>query len=215
MKTQGLLVGMGLFLLGVSSNADALVLCKNASGAVFVTDECKGGAVQINPSDVGLVGPQGPQGPAGLAGPVGPAGPQGPMGLPGLPGTQGPAGPVGPAGPQGPQGPAGGVTGYQVVVSTSTVSDGWNRRHAAFCTDGRRVLGGGAQVTLDGAFPSISGDEDDIAIAATRPLFGNPEASPPFNNDGWWVNAVVVGQTEPTFSHWKLNVWAICAAVEP
>jgi len=73
MVRRVLLPVMVMLLFGISSYAEALVLCMNPSGSVFASDQCKGGAIQINPSAVGLVGPAGPRGPAGPAGPIGPS----------------------------------------------------------------------------------------------------------------------------------------------
>jgi hypothetical protein len=94
----------------------------------------------------------------------------------------------------------------------SSASDGFNKFQNAFCTDGRRVLGGGADITID---TGISGDADNIAIVASRPRFGDPDSSPPFDNDGWFVRAAAVNQPTPIFSHWTLTVWVICATAGP
>jgi hypothetical protein len=110
MTQKVLLPMMVLLLVGVSSYADALVLCANPSGSVVALDQCKPGMTQIDPVVLGLQGPTGPQGPAGPTGPPGPAGPTGAQGPAGPTGAQGPAGPTGaqgPAGPTGAQGPAG------------------------------------------------------------------------------------------------------------
>ena len=90
--------GLVVLLLTVSAAADALVLCTNASGLVFVLPRCTGGFTVVNPAAVGLVGPQGPAGPQGPTGPQGPAGPVGPIGPAGAMGATGPAGAQGPAG---------------------------------------------------------------------------------------------------------------------
>ena len=90
--------GLVASLLMLSAGADALVLCVNASGSVFVQLQCASGFTLLNPAAVGLVGPQGPAGPAGPTGPQGPAGPAGPTG---------PVGPTGATGSTGSQGPAG------------------------------------------------------------------------------------------------------------
>ncbi len=79
-------------LVGICAHAEALVLCVNPSGSVFASEQCKGGAIQLNPVAVGLQGPAGPAGPAGPTGPTG---------------ATGPAGPTGPTGATGPAGPAG------------------------------------------------------------------------------------------------------------
>lgn len=98
-----------LLLLGSSQQAAGAVLCMNSSGSVFVSDQCKGGAVPVDPgSVVGLQGPPGPTGPTGPAGPAGQAGPTGPVGPAGPTGATGATGAAGPAGPTGPAGLPGG-----------------------------------------------------------------------------------------------------------
>ena len=59
-------------LFGMSSYAEALVLCVNPSGSVTVSDQCKGNSIQITPGMVaGLQGPAGPAGPVGATGSTG------------------------------------------------------------------------------------------------------------------------------------------------
>src|SRR5262245_23132249 len=95
-----LLVLAGL-LVGISSHAEALVLCANPSGSVFVRAVCQAGEKKVDPvalglqgpkGDTGATGPAGPAGPAGPSGPTGPAGPTGPQGIQGIQGVPGPAG---------------------------------------------------------------------------------------------------------------------------
>src|SRR5262249_24681971 len=109
-----------MFLTGITSYAHALTLCVNSSGSVFASDQCKGGAIPLDPGPAGLVGPPGPQGPSGPAGPVGPVGPQGPAG------PQGVAGPAGPEGPQGPTGPAGPCSNalFAIVLANGNLAVG-------------------------------------------------------------------------------------------
>lgn len=95
---RALFLGTVVLLVGMASYAEALVLCVNPSGSVFVSSACKGSQVQLDPAAVGLVGPPGPQGPQGIQGPAGPTG------------ATGATGPAGPAGPQGPQGDDGGLS---------------------------------------------------------------------------------------------------------
>jgi hypothetical protein len=87
-------------LVGMSSFADALVLCAKSNGDVSAQAQCKGNATQLDPTALGFVGPAGPQEPAGPAGPAGAAGPTGAVG------ATGPAGPVGLTGATGAAGPA-------------------------------------------------------------------------------------------------------------
>jgi hypothetical protein len=110
---------VAMVLLCGSTSSEALVLCGNASGSVFVGAVCKAGMTRIDPAAVGLVGPAGPQGPAGPAGPQGPAGPAGSQG------AQGPAGPQGAQGPAGPQGPAGqpGLSAAGFAIAGHVIGD--------------------------------------------------------------------------------------------
>jgi len=88
--------------------------------------------------DIQLIpGPAGPQGSAGAQGPEGPAGPQGQQGLPGEPGL------MGPQGPEGPAGSSGGFSDYEVIHDSKDVSvnPGANVFAAAYCSDGKNVLG--------------------------------------------------------------------------
>ena len=71
LRIFGLLV---LLLVGISSRADAAVLCANASGMVFVREACGRNETRLDPVALGLVGPQGPTGPKGPQGEQGPAG---------------------------------------------------------------------------------------------------------------------------------------------
>jgi hypothetical protein len=92
MMIRRLLVAAVVMLVSViSTHPDALVLCMNASGSLFASDQCKGGTVAIDPTTVGLVGPPGPAGPPGPQGQAGPAGPTGSQGLSGPPGPRGPS----------------------------------------------------------------------------------------------------------------------------
>ena len=67
-----------------------------------------------------------------------------------------PAGPPGPQGPQGPQGPAGpngrpGISGLQRVDAQTSASSANSKSAVVTCAGGKRVVGGGARVTGDGA----------------------------------------------------------------
>jgi len=81
--------------------------------------------------------------------------------LQGTPGPEGPAGPTGPTGPQGPKGDTGatgatgapGVSGYQVVTTVRVLPPLTTVRDTANCPAGKRVFGGGAQVSGEGAGP--------------------------------------------------------------
>src|SRR5262245_39640286 len=85
-------------LVAISSYAEALVLCRNPSGLVFVRTACNASETKLDPVALGLQGPKGDKGdtgPTGPAGPAGPTGPQGPQGIQGIQGVQGPPGPAG------------------------------------------------------------------------------------------------------------------------
>jgi hypothetical protein len=88
-----------------SSSADALVLCKKASGLVRVRETCRKRETQImDLTQFGaqsLQGERGPVGPKGEPGEPGPPGEQGPRGDRGDQGLQGPQGEQGPVGPPG------------------------------------------------------------------------------------------------------------------
>jgi hypothetical protein len=106
---------MAVWLIGVSSYADALVLCANPSDSVFVRAVCKGNERTLDPVALGLVGPAGPAGPAGPTGPTGPTGSTGPAG---------PAGATGPAGIAGPPGPAGVSSAFFRGADSGTLQEG-------------------------------------------------------------------------------------------
>lgn len=151
---------------------------------------------------LGAVGPQGPEGPAGPAGPAGPegpagpagsAGPQGPQGAQGLPG---PMGPIGPQGPEGPQGPPGGMSGYEVVslLNSVQITMGPNSTFSftAFCTNGKKVLGGGC-----------AGGDRLVNLFRTTPV----------GTGGWdcaWHNA---SDADVQFDPNRIGAKAICATV--
>jgi hypothetical protein len=150
-----LLPAIVLLLLGVTTYADALVLCTNPSGSVFASDECKGNATPVNPSSVGLQGPPGPAGPAGPGGPTGATGPAGPRG------ATGPAGPAGPTGATGPAGPAG--PGFTTIYRRDSAIDAVPPFHGdslvASCDGADPVVGGGyntdfvVDITVHSSYP--------------------------------------------------------------
>jgi hypothetical protein len=106
-----------------------------------------------------------------------------------------PAGPTGARGPQGPAGPAGpaGVSALQrvdVVTPTSSVN---SKTISAVCPAGKRVIGGGARVTGNGAF-KVSINEAYPDSDATK-----------FNG--------VAREVDATALTWALQVYAMCANV--
>ena len=96
----------------------------------------------------GLPGTQGPAGPAGAPGLQGPAGSQGPAGAPGPAGAQGPGGPPGLQGPQG----APGFSGYNQVLNTGVLDNGFDQiTVVATCTGFQVVVGGGCDALFGSA----------------------------------------------------------------
>jgi hypothetical protein len=105
-------------------------------------------------------------------------------------GPPGPPGPPGAAGPTGPAGPVGGV-----LVSTDTAADSSSPKSTqALCPAGKRVLGGGTELSTNAA-------GGPIAVQDSHPLT---------NAGGWYASAAEVGSFTQS---WALRVWAVCAAV--
>ncbi len=90
-----------LVLIGGASIADALVMCTNPSGSVFVRATCRAGETRADSVALGLQGPKGDkgdpgiQGIQGVPGPAGTTGIQGAQGIQGIQGIQGVPGPGG------------------------------------------------------------------------------------------------------------------------
>ncbi len=105
----------------------------------------------------------------------------------------GPAGPPGPAGPRGLPGPRGapGVSGLERVDASTSSSSTTSKSVVVTCPSGKRVVGGGAQATGNGANKvSINQNFPDSA--------GNK----------WNAQAVeVVSTGQP----WQLQAFALCA----
>jgi len=164
---------------------------------------------------IGETGPQGPEGAQGLTGPTGPAGPrgyQGPEGEYGYPGDQGPQGLQGEKGDTGPQGPRGyngaqgpqgakGVQGPQGLQGPKGLSQ-WERKvdnescaaysncnERVYCSDGKKVLGGGIWV---------SGSHSDVKVR---------ESYPGANGNNWY-GAIYNGKLSSSVD-WQVIV--ICA----
>lgn len=102
----------------------------------------------------------GPQGATGAQGPTGAQGDQGIQGEQGEIGPEGPQGEVGPAGPQGlqgdrgPQGAPGGLTGFEKVTKIFgpyTDKAGIQLTAETVCPSGKRAIGGGYLITVDGS----------------------------------------------------------------
>ena len=108
-------------------------------------------------------------------------------------GAQGAQGPAGPAGPKGADG-APGISGREVVVETSVTNSDAEKTALASCPDGKRVIGGGANV-----FPN---DVDDVVV---REAF-------PSSATGFYVEAQEIGAVA---DNWQVAAYAICATVAP
>src|SRR5262245_16773980 len=112
MKT---IVLLGAILaVGIAQAASPSVLCRKKNGAIFVRESCSSKEKQLDPAQIGVVGPKGESGVAGPQGTSGFPGVTGPQGAQGVRGPAGPAGPAGasiqgPAGAQGPAGPKGDI----------------------------------------------------------------------------------------------------------
>jgi hypothetical protein len=172
---EGILVILGAFL-GASmvtmldaQDEGTIYACANPAGQVHIVNdasECKNQETSLSWNETG------PQGPAGPEGPAGPAGPEGP------------AGPVGPAGPPGPVG----ISGYEIVTNVIQISAATVNQYDAVCPTGKRVLGGGVQVTDSAA-----------TIFGTEP-----------NGQTGWRGEVY----NPTPRNATMTVYAICANVD-
>ena len=106
-----------------------------------------------------------------------------------------PAGPPGPPGPRGVPGPTGspGISGLQRVDAATSSSSSNSKAVVATCPSGKRVVGGGAQVTGSGA--------NKVSIN---------QSFPDSTGDKWNGNAVEVVATGAS---WQLQAYALCATV--
>ena len=104
-----------------------------------------------------------------------------------------PAGPPGPPGPRGVPGPKGspGISGLQRVDAATSSSSSNSKAVVATCPSGKRVVGGGAQVTGSGA--------NKVSIN---------QSFPDSTGDKWNGNAVEVVATGAS---WQLQAYALCA----
>ena len=106
-----------------------------------------------------------------------------------------PAGPPGPPGPRGVPGPKGspGISGLQRVDAATSSSSSNSKAVVATCPSGKRVVGGGAQVTGSGA--------NKVSIN---------QSFPDSTGDRWNGNAVEVVATGAS---WQLQAYALCVTV--
>lgn len=94
------------------------------------------------------------------------------------------------------QGPAGqdGVSGYQVVHSTSSYDSVTKKSAIATCPSGKKPVGGGVNVGMHAGPSYIS--PPGVAVVATQPT-GN----------GW---GAVAKEIVPTDEYWEVTARAIC-----
>jgi hypothetical protein len=176
--------------LATIPNAGVINACYVKNGGVLrvldsSTSSCSTKEISLAWNVQGPVGPQGAQGISG---------PQGETGATGATGPTGATGATGAAGATGGAGPAGGLSGYQ-IVSGDVVGAG-----SVFCPAGKRVLGGGAEITNNpGGFYAL-------------------EASNPNGQIGWTAVAVLMADWNAETSEIgvvhpapTVRIWAICA----
>ncbi len=99
----------------------------------------------------------------------------------------------GPKGDTGPQGPAGGISGLE-RVDYSSANDSTSPKHAfAKCPAGKRVVGGGAEVFIEGQ------EAGPVAVKKSFPSKAG---------DGWAATAEAMGNIDAS---WFLTAFALCA----
>ena len=146
---------------------------------------------------IGTQGPEGPQGEKGEIGPVGPQGEQGPQGERGERGPQGVQGPQGIPGPQGEPGLSG-ISNYQVVFYDSPefiIAPGFTVVQHVNAPEGMAILGGGAEVRIDGLYLYMSVPQVNSEGKAIRWVAG-------FRN----VTSEIIRAS--------IRIYAICATVQ-
>ena len=140
--------------------------------------------------DKGPTGDEGPPGPAGTTGATGPTGPTGPTGAKGPTGDQGPAGPTG----------ASAISGWERVAGTTSATDSNEPKGStANCSPGKKVLGGGYNVTSG---TLSTDDRGSINFYANNPI----------DDDSWQV---IAGEEDDINTTWQIQAYAICANVAP
>jgi hypothetical protein len=97
-----------------------------------------------------------------------------------------------PAGPPGPPGPPG-ATGFEQKEASTASNSGSPKTVSAVCSTGKRVIGGGARVTGNGA--------GQVSITESYP---DPDGTK------WNTRAVEINGTG---SFWVLTAYALCATV--
>ncbi|NLF24187.1 MAG: hypothetical protein GX589_00825 [Deltaproteobacteria bacterium] len=139
----------------------------------------------------GATGERGPQGPKGDTGATGPKGDQGESGPAGAQGPRGATGPTGPAGAKGATGPQGlpGMSGYELMVTRLTLGAGLSGDQNTYCSDGKKVVGGGSYAVKNVA---------KMYLQASTPFVDG-------NRFGWSARYINTSSQKVTF-----EVWAIC-----
>jgi hypothetical protein len=143
-----------------------------------------------DPGDQGIQGIQGEPGPPGAKGDPGD---QGIQGEPGPPGAKGDPGDPGPQGVPGPPGEPG-VAGLWREWETRAYRPGESGAVTVTCPERKYALGGG--------FSLGSG-----APTTIRVLSSAPQGDPPNQWNAWVENNGVIT--------WSVQVWAVCAYVNP
>ncbi len=107
-----------------------------------------------------------------------------------------PQGPKGDKGEKGDKGDKGtpGLTGVETVVTQGPSQSAVFTVVSASCPTGKRIIGGGANMSIAGAF------YDDVAIVSSYPLTATR----------WQA---VASEVNPTTGNWRLTAYAICAVV--
>ena len=155
----------------------------------------------------GLQGLQGVQGTSGLAGAKGEKGEKGDEGIHGADGFQGPQGPKGDKGSKGVQGLQGakgdkgsegdqgpvGISGYEIKVASTTASSSSFKYVSAYCSSGKKAIGGGAIIS-----DTVN---EPVPVSVT-------ESAPSVSGTSWRVRA---DENQYTGHNWMIQAHVICA----
>jgi hypothetical protein len=181
------LVLLAVVVPASSGYADTLCLPKSGKGNLQVFPTCKKKQLVVDPTTLGLVGPEGP------TGPVGPTGATGAPGAPGAPGLTGAPG-------------AAGMSGYEIVTSTQNVfvdnsgtPSGLSEVITLACPTGKQVIGGGASLAA-----TEKGFLRDLSVVSSQPA-----------NDGSGWQAQLFNKSTAFAFTGALEMRAICATVAP
>lgn len=120
------------------------------------------------------------------------------------PANSGPNGCNGGGGGGGGGGPSGGLAGLELVIAGSPADLSEVHSVVAFCPSGKKAIGGGFEVLLDGG---IALNVSEVALQRSAPV--------DIELTGWEVIAVrTIPETEPTDPPpplWQLQAFAVCA----